>query len=173
MLQRLIGFVIQYAGYLLEVALFLYILLWGQGRRLFGVCLFLASLLLVDSFLRPYTLAVYGLKSVQYYYVYWLSDVLLALESFLLICFFYRRAFYKEQKLWHQLRAIISRVEVARAAKAIDDSSVAKKAAVGVRAPAVKRGVGIVNRAVTVSQIPPDARIEFRLQNLSNAVGVK
>ena len=31
----------------------------------------------------------------------------------------------------------------------------------------------IVNGAVTVSQIPPDARIEFRLQNLSNAVGVK
>ena len=104
MVQRLIESVIQYAGYLLEVALFLYILLWGQGRRLFGVCLYLASLLLVDSFVRPYTLAVYGKPSVQYYYVYWLSDVLLTLGAFLLICFFCRRAFYKEHKLWHQLR---------------------------------------------------------------------
>ena len=112
MLQRLIGFVIQYAGYLLEVALFLYILLWGQGRRLFGVCLFLASLLVVDSFLRPYALAVYGQMSVQYYYVYWLSDVLLTLEAFLLICFFYRRAFYSEQKLWHQLRQTLISVFV-------------------------------------------------------------
>jgi hypothetical protein len=104
MLGRLIGLSIQYAGYLLEVALFLYIVLWGQGRRLFGVCIFLASLLIVDSFLRPYTLSVYGRTSSQYYYVYWLSDILLTLEAFLLICFFCRRAFHREARLWHLLR---------------------------------------------------------------------
>jgi hypothetical protein len=104
MLGRLIGLSIQYAGYLLEVALFLYIVLWGQGRRLFGLCIFLASLLIVDSFLRPYTLSVYGRTSSQYYYVYWLSDILLTLEAFLLICFFWRRAFHREERLWHLLR---------------------------------------------------------------------
>jgi hypothetical protein len=104
MVERLIGFFVQYAGYLLELALFVYILLWGQGRRLFGVCVFLASLLIIDLCVRPYTLSVYGLRSSRYYYVYWLSDVLLTFEAFLLICFFYRRAFHREQRLWRLLR---------------------------------------------------------------------
>jgi hypothetical protein len=107
MFEALIAYGIQYTAYLLEIGLIAYIVLWGHSRRLFGVCLYLFSLVLSDCILRPYTLIHFGLHSKQYYYVYWLSDVVLTLEAFGLICFFFRRALQYEQKLWQHIRMML------------------------------------------------------------------
>jgi hypothetical protein len=107
MTEGLISGGIQYTAYLLEIALFAYLVLWGPGRRLFGVCLLLVSYLGTDWIIRPYTLIHFGLRSREYYYVYWLSDVVLTLEAFGLICFFFRRAFQRQRKTWDQMRQML------------------------------------------------------------------
>jgi hypothetical protein len=112
MVETFIASGIQYAAYLLEIGLFAYLILWGHGRRLFGVCLLLVSFLGTDWIVRPYALIHFGIKSRQYYYVYWLSDVVLTLEAFGLICFFFRRAFQRHQKLWQQMRQMLAWVFV-------------------------------------------------------------
>jgi len=112
MLEGVIASGIQYSAYLLEITLFACLILWGHGRRLFGVCLLLISLLATDWLIRPYALIRFGIKSREYYYVYWLSDVVLTLEAFALICFFFRRAFHHDQKLWRHMRLMLGWVFV-------------------------------------------------------------
>ena len=65
-------------------------------------------LLLVDAVGRRYFFYRFGVASLQYAYAYWLTDVLLALGAFLLICALFRRACGAEEKLWHFIRLVLA-----------------------------------------------------------------
>jgi hypothetical protein len=114
MLDRVLEYGLQYAIYSLEIGLFLLLLLRGQWKRLLIVSVYLISLLVVDALLRPYFLYRYGLRSGPYAYCYWLTDVVLALEAFGLLCIFFRRAC--TEKMWHVLRLLLALVFVLVAA---------------------------------------------------------
>jgi len=107
MLDKLLGYGLQYAGYVLEVCLFALLLIRGQGRRYVGVLLYVVSFLAIDGVARPFVLYRYGLKSDQYAYCYWITDLLLYLTSFALVCSFFRRACLREEKMWQFVRAFL------------------------------------------------------------------
>jgi hypothetical protein len=86
----------------------------GQWRRLSSVWVYVISLLAVDALLRPYFLYRYGFNSDAFGYCYWLTDVLLALEAFGLLCIFFRRAC--TENTWHFLRLFLALVFVSVAA---------------------------------------------------------
>lgn len=96
--------VFQYADYLLELAVLALVVCRGQSRRLGGVSLYLISLVGIDAILRPVVLYGYGIRSNEYYYVYWLSNVALQLAAFLLVCSFFRSACSEQPKWWHVLK---------------------------------------------------------------------
>jgi hypothetical protein len=98
---------LQYAGYCLELGL-LVLLLWrGYARRLAVLWFYVSAYFGIDAILRPWTLHRYGPASVEYFYLYWLSDALLALGTFLLICAFFRRACSHDRKIWTFVRPIL------------------------------------------------------------------
>jgi hypothetical protein len=103
MSNPILGYGIQYGGYVLELTLLALILKSGQWRRWRGVCLYLLLLLSVDAVGRPLVLHKYGVSSGQYEYFYWLSDVLLTLGAFLLVCSLFRRACAGQEKMWNLL----------------------------------------------------------------------
>jgi hypothetical protein len=108
MVDKLVTYGLQYFGYSLEVALFLF-LLWGaRWRRVTSAFAYLVLLLAVDGLGRPYVLYRYGLASRQYTYFFWLTDVLLAFAAFLLVWAFFRRACAEEEKMWRFLRVSLA-----------------------------------------------------------------
>lgn len=114
MLDRVLGYGLQYTIYVLEVVLFLLLLRRGQWKRRLGVSVYVLSLLAVDALVRPYFLYRYGLNSHPFGYCYWLTDVLLALEAFGLLCIFFRHAC--TEKMWHFVRLFLAFVFVLVAA---------------------------------------------------------
>lgn len=98
---------LQYFGYLLEVALLIFLLFRLRSRRVLALVLYVSLLFLVDSVARPYVLYAYGMASQEYRYFFWLSDVALALAAFLLVCCFFRRACAGEAKMWRFLRLLL------------------------------------------------------------------
>ena len=96
-----------YVGYFLEVGLFLFLFWRGQWTRLVGVFFYVAALFGIDGLLRPFVLHRYGLTSREYVYVFYLSDFILALAAFLLVCSFFRRACVHEEKMWRHLRLLL------------------------------------------------------------------
>lgn len=99
----ILGYAIQYGGYIIELALLVLIVRAGQWRKRIYVCLYLLLLLLVDAVGRPLVLHKYGVSSPQYQYFYWLSDALLILGAFLLVCSLFRRACAGQEKMWDML----------------------------------------------------------------------
>lgn len=97
---------LQYAVYLLEAGVLGYILLRRRERSLLPVALYLGLLVAVDGLSRPVVLYRYGLTSLQYGYFFWLTDVLLALGAFLLVCLFFRRACAEHRELWQVVRLV-------------------------------------------------------------------
>jgi hypothetical protein len=100
---------LQYAGYVLEVVLFVLLARSGRLRRLKGLCLYVTALFLIDGIARPIALHCWGLESPshRYFYFYWLTDIVLALGQFLLICAFFRRACAREEKMWRFARLML------------------------------------------------------------------
>jgi hypothetical protein len=98
---------LQYGGYALEVVLFLLLARRGMLRRLKGLGLYVMALFVVDGVGRPAVLHYFDLQSRQYCNFYWLTDVVLALGAFLLICAFFRRACAGEEKLWRFTRLLL------------------------------------------------------------------
>jgi hypothetical protein len=98
--------VTQYTIYLLEAGVLGYLLLRRRERSLLPVALYLALLLVVDGLSRPLVLYRYGLTSLQYEYFFWLTDILLALGAFLLVCLFFRRACGEHRELWQVVRLV-------------------------------------------------------------------
>jgi len=100
--------ILQYAVYLLEAGVLGYVLFRRQHLRLFAVTVYLGLLLVVDGISRPYFLYRYGFTSREYAYFFWLSDVLLALGAFALICFFFRRACSHQARMWQHVRLLLT-----------------------------------------------------------------
>ena len=98
--------VLQYAIYLLEAGVLGYVLLRRRENSLLPVALYLGLLLSVDGLSRPFVLYRYGLASLQYAYFFWLTDVLLALGAFLVVCRFFRRACAEHRELWQVVRLV-------------------------------------------------------------------
>jgi hypothetical protein len=98
---------LQYGIYVLEVLVFLLLARHGRWSRLKGLCLYVTALFVVDGVARPAVLYRFGPSSRQYYNFYWVTDVVLALGAFLLICAFFRRACAREEKMWHFTRMVL------------------------------------------------------------------
>jgi len=103
---------LQFAGYLLEAGVVVFVLLRRPLRRLVAISVYLTLLLAVDGVSRPYVLYRYGLSSREYAYFFWLTDVLLALAAFLVLCAFFRRACLRHPQIWQLLRLVLSFVLV-------------------------------------------------------------
>jgi hypothetical protein len=86
------------------VSAILYRRLW---KRLTGVLCYLVALLLIDGATRWFALNKYGFSSNEYAYTFWITDVVLTLASFLLVCAFFRRACLHEEKMWRFLRRLL------------------------------------------------------------------
>ena len=102
MLGNLLASGVQWTVQILELGLLVYLLYRGLWKRHAGVLVYLLSLLLVDEVVRRYFFHTYGLGSLKYAYSYWLTDVLLGLEAFGLMCIFFRRACTPQ--FWRVLR---------------------------------------------------------------------
>lgn len=100
--------VLQLAGYLFEVGLLGFVFLRRRQRSLLPISIYLSVLLAIDGIGRPYVLYSYGFSSRQYAYFFWLTDVLLTLAGFLLLCSFFRRACLHEEKMWRFLRLLLA-----------------------------------------------------------------
>lgn len=100
--------VVQFAGYSLEACLLVLVFLRRRGQRLVALSVYLALLLAIDGISRPYVLYRFGLSSREYAYFFWLTDVLLTLAAFLLLCSFFRRACLHEEKMWRFLRLLLA-----------------------------------------------------------------
>jgi len=107
LIETLVQHGIQYGVYLAEVGLFLYLVLWGHCKRLAGVSLYVAGLLTIDAIARPRVLALYGFTSPQYFYFFYVTDAILALSAFLLVCSFFRRASAERREMWQSLRLVL------------------------------------------------------------------
>lgn len=106
--MRYVSFAIQYGVYSLEAALLTFLMLRRRASRLLPVFLYLSLLLAVDGVSRPYVLYRFGYSSTEYAYFYWLTDVLLSLGAFLLVCAFFRRACKHEEKTWQYVRLLLT-----------------------------------------------------------------
>jgi hypothetical protein len=98
---------LQYLTYAIEVCVGLLLIRRGTWRRLKGFCLYVAVLFLLDSVARPAVLHYFGQRSATYASFWWLTDVVLALGAFLLICSFFRRACAQEEKMWRFVRLLL------------------------------------------------------------------
>jgi hypothetical protein len=102
MVDKLLASGLEYTVYVLEAGVLVYLLSRGLWKRQLGVVFYLISLLAADWVVRPYFFRHYGLSSLAYAYCYWLTDVVLALEAFGLMCIFFRRACTPQ--FWRVLR---------------------------------------------------------------------
>ncbi len=110
MLQKLITYGPYVASTFLQVALVAVILHRRLWKRLGDILLYVTALLLIDGAARSFVLHRYGLSSDQYAYTFWLTDVLLTLVAFLVVCSLFRRACRHEEKMWRFLRIFLALV---------------------------------------------------------------
>jgi hypothetical protein len=107
MVEKLLEFGVQYLIYFLELGLLVLLLRRKPRGQLAGLCAYVSLLFVVDAVGRPFVLNRYGLDSPQYGYFFYLTDALLVLGAFLLVCSFFRRACAKEEKLWRSTRLFL------------------------------------------------------------------
>jgi len=105
--DQILLYAVQYATYAVEVWVCIALVWGGRWRRLKGLGLYVASLFLLDGVARPAVSNFFGPKSQQFYYFYWLTDVVFALGAFLVICGFFRRACAKEEKMWGLVKHLL------------------------------------------------------------------
>jgi len=98
---------LQYGIYGLEASVCLLLTRRGLWRQRKALCVYVALLFALDGVARPAVLNYYGVKSPQFSYFYWLTDVVLALGAFLLTCAFFRRASGHEDRIWRNLRLLL------------------------------------------------------------------
>lgn len=96
---------VQYATYAVEVWVCAALLRNGRWRRLKGLGLYVASLFLLDGVARPAVHNLFG--KVQFFYFYWITDVVFALGAFLVIYGFFHRACAQEKKIWGIVRHLL------------------------------------------------------------------
>jgi hypothetical protein len=105
--DKLLVYGLEYAGFGMEAFICFLLARQGRWRRLKGLYLYMAGLLLLDGVGRCAVLNYFGQTSAQYAYFYWLSDFLLAMGAFLLTCGFFRRASLQEDRLWRIVRLVL------------------------------------------------------------------
>lgn len=103
---------LQIGGYALELVLLIILLQRGYLRSLSSLCIFVGTLFAVDAAVRPVTVKFYGLASPEYYNLYWLTDLILVLASFALICAFFRRACLRHHEVWKMVKPALALVLV-------------------------------------------------------------
>lgn len=106
MAPKLFNYAIQYACFFLEAGLLACICFRGAWKRLYALLLYVACLLGIGGG-RAFVLSQYGLHSRKYFSFYWVSDVILALGLFLLVCAFFRRATAQKEELWRFVRLLL------------------------------------------------------------------
>lgn len=112
MVDGFLRFAIQYPIYALEVGL-LGVMMWrGQWKRHVGLFVYVALLVALDALARPLASHHYGWSSKQFFYIYWLSNILLQLAAFLLICLFFRTACAGRKSWWAVMRLALPSVFV-------------------------------------------------------------
>jgi hypothetical protein len=97
----------QYAGYAVEAIICLLLIRQARWRRLMVLCLYVAALFLLDGIARSASLSFFGQRSTQYYYIYWVTDVMLDLGAFLLVCAFFHRACAQDARRWAFVRFML------------------------------------------------------------------
>jgi hypothetical protein len=107
MTGKIVGLIIQYGNYLVAAGLLLYLAHTERLRRLRGVAVYLSCLIAVDAISRPYVLYRYGLQSKQYVDFYWLTDLVLVLTAFSVVCDFFRRGTSDHKEMWRYIRWIL------------------------------------------------------------------
>jgi len=107
MVVNIAEYSLQYGNYLLELLVLASLVRHGAWRSRAALCLYVFFFLSVDALARPYVLYRFGESSLQYSYFYWLTDALLALGAFLLVCAFFRRASSGRGELWEFLRTVL------------------------------------------------------------------
>jgi hypothetical protein len=105
--DKLLIYGLEYAGCGLEAFLCILLARQGRWRHLKGLYLYVAGLFLLDGVGRAAALNYFGRGSQRYAYFYWLTDVVLALGAFLLVCGFFRRASAQEGKIWPFVRKML------------------------------------------------------------------
>jgi glucan phosphoethanolaminetransferase (alkaline phosphatase superfamily) len=105
--ETLLTYAFPYLAYLLEAGLLGFLLARRRSRRLAGLTLYVGFLLGIDGVARAFALHKYGISSPEYALSFWLTDALLQLAAFLLVCSFFRRACIQEAKLWHFVRLLL------------------------------------------------------------------
>jgi hypothetical protein len=99
---------LQYVGYALELCLLILLLSGKRLRRFPALCAYVAALFAVDAVGRRWVLQHYGAPSKVYFYSYWLTDLLLALGVFLLVCTFFRSACRDHREVWAFVRPTLA-----------------------------------------------------------------
>jgi len=106
---------LQYAGYGLELSLLILLLSPKRIKRFTALCAYVAALFGVDAVGRTWVLHHYGSKLADtssyayrvYFYSYYLSDLLLTLGVFLLVCALFRRACQDHEQVWKFIKPIL------------------------------------------------------------------
>ncbi|MGH9354227.1 MAG: hypothetical protein ACRD2G_19030 [Terriglobia bacterium] len=101
---------LQYVGYAIEIVLLALLLTRGRWKSAKPFFLYFAGYFALDTLLRPAVLYIYGFSSLQYRYTYWMTDILLTLGAFLLICLLFRRACSGKPEVWSYLRSMLAAV---------------------------------------------------------------
>jgi len=109
--SNLVSYSLQYACIVIEATLVVYLARSGGLRKWSGVVWYVLSLL-AAAVSRAITLCKYGITSRQYFYVYWSTDFLLVTAAFLLVCLLFRRACFRQEKLWRFVRLLLAFVFV-------------------------------------------------------------
>lgn len=107
----IVSYALQYAGYAAELGIIFYALRRGHAKRLWGILVYAGAMLATDM-ARSYVLSRYGLSSRQFATFYYVSDALLVLGAFLLVCLLFRAACEGHPSLWHSLRFFLATVLV-------------------------------------------------------------
>jgi hypothetical protein len=105
--ETLAGSALQYSVYIAEAVICIQFASRTRWRRWTAPALYTLTLFLVDAVGRPMVLYRYGWASQQYAYCYWLTNVVLQLAAFLLICSFFRRAYRNSGNTWPILRLLL------------------------------------------------------------------
>jgi hypothetical protein len=104
--SNLVGYLLQDSGILIEAALVSYLAWTSQWKRQGAVAFYLSSLV-VGQLTRACLLHEYGLSSMQYYYGYWITDLLMVMSAFVAVYLFFGRACLREEKLWRLIRSFL------------------------------------------------------------------
>ena len=104
--SNIVGYALQDLGILIEASLVFYLAWTGRWKGQGAVAFYLSSLV-VGQVTRACFLHEYGLTSLRYYYAYWSTDFLLVMSAFGIVCLFFRRACWREEKMWRLIRLFL------------------------------------------------------------------